>query len=105
MSADFCYPVLGDIKENKSFGISGHFDHEYGSSPVMEIASSNEIKDGDACILTDGIDQTIKPYSVKIKKVSDTGEKNLIVEIKMSKKYRQFEKKELPVFFTYLEYF
>ncbi len=81
LSADFCYPVLGDIKENKSFGISGHFDHEYGSSPVMEIASSNEIKDGDACILTDVIDQTVKPYSVRIRRVSDTGEKNLIVEI------------------------
>ena len=81
VNADFLEPVIGDITSNSNSGISGYFNLDYDMESLMDIAMADEVQNGDAYILTDVVNGTVSPYAVKIKKVSDTGEKNLVVEI------------------------
>ena len=74
--------IIGSINENTSKGVFGSYEDELPDKKLYKVATTNEIKIGEAKILTVLNDQEIKEYSIEILKISEKDEtKNLLFEI------------------------
>ena len=75
--------VFGDVKENKVSGIFGNYTKEINKNNLYKVADYEDIKLGEAKIIT-VIEGTLKKeYSVNILKVNNdkTDNKNILFEI------------------------
>lgn len=75
---------IGEIKENTNKGIFGEYQEKIPEKKKYKVAQIDEIKTGEAKILTVLNDEEIKEYKIEILKISDKNEKtkNLLFEIK-----------------------
>lgn len=75
--------VIGIIKENTNKGVFGKYENEIPEKKLYKVANINEVKTGEAKILTVLNEQDIKEYSIEILKVLDSKEKtrNILFEI------------------------
>jgi len=82
-NAVFKETTIGNIKENTNKGIFGTYEDEIPNKKLYKVASPNEIKQGEAKILTVLNNEEIKEYKINILKISETKEKtkNLLFEI------------------------
>ena len=82
-NAVFKETTIGNIKENTNKGIFGTYEKEIPNKKLYKVASPNEIKQGEAKILTVLNNEEIKEYKINILKISETKEKtkNLLFEI------------------------
>ena len=73
---------IGEIKENTTKGIFGEYN-DIPNKKLYKVAKINEIKTGEAKILTVLNDEEVKEYKIEILKISDKNEKtkNLLFEI------------------------
>jgi len=72
----------GEIKENTIKGIFGTYTSEFDGKKLYKVAKPNEIKKGEAKILTVLNGSEIKEYSIKITKITKSGNtKNITFEI------------------------
>ena len=74
---------IGEIKENTNKGIFGEYKEKLPEKKQYKVATQNEIKTGEAKILTVLNDEEVKEYKIEILKISDKEEKtkNLLFEI------------------------
>ena len=74
---------IGEIKENTNKGIFGKYNEKLPEKTKYKVAKQNEIKTGEAKILTVLNDEEVKEYKIEILKISDKEEKtkNLLFEI------------------------
>lgn len=74
---------IGEIKENTNKGIFGEYKEKLPEKKKYKVATQNEIKTGEAKILTVLNDEEVKEYKIEILKISDKEEKtkNLLFEI------------------------
>ena len=74
---------IGEIKENTNKGIFGEYKEKLPEKKQYKVAKTNEIKTGEAKILTVLNDEEVKEYKIEILKISDKEEKtkNLLFEI------------------------
>lgn len=82
-NAVFKETTIGNIKENTNKGIFGTYEKEIPNKKLYKVALPNEIKQGEAKILTVLNNEEIKEYKINILKISETKEKtkNLLFEI------------------------
>lgn len=75
--------VFGLINKNTNKGIFGKYTADFEKNKLYKVANINDIKIGDAKMLTVLEDNSIKEYSINILKVSNNDEKtkNIIFEI------------------------
>jgi stage IV sporulation protein B len=74
--------TTGDIKENTIKGIFGNYTSKFNSERLYKVAKPNEVKKGEAKILTvlDGTE--VKEYTINITKINKSGStKNISFEI------------------------
>ena len=70
------------IKENTTSGIYGSYNEVLDKSNLKKVASPNEVKIGDASILTVLEDNNIEEFSINILKINKTGKtKNILFEV------------------------
>lgn len=77
---------LGSIQENTEKGIFGTFTEEYQKDKLYTVASPDDIKKGEATILTVTEDNKIESFKINILKINkkDDTVKNILFEIKDS---------------------
>lgn len=82
-NAIFKETIIGDIKENTNKGIFGTYEEKLPEKKLYKVALPEEIKEGEAKILTVLNGDEIKEYKINIIKMSDTKEKtkNILFEI------------------------
>ena len=82
-NAVFKETAIGNIKENTNKGIFGTYQEKIPEKKLYKVALPNEIKIGEAKILTVLDKEEIKEYKINILKISETKEKtkNLLFEI------------------------
>ena len=82
-NAVFKETTIGNIKENTNKGIFGTYQEKIPEKKLYKVALPNEIKIGEAKILTVLDKEEIKEYKINILKISETKEKtkNLLFEI------------------------
>ncbi len=75
--------IYGNIKENTKSGIFGTYTRELPQSKLYKVAKKNEVKLGDASILTVVNDNDISKFGIKILKVnvSSNDTKNILFEV------------------------
>jgi len=75
--------ILGDIKENTKFGIFGTYDNEFNNNNLYEVGSYDDIKKGNAKIITVIRNNEKKEYDIKIleKNNNTSDNKNILFEI------------------------
>lgn len=75
--------AIGTITENTNKGIFGEYQEKIPEKKQYKVATTNEIKTGEAKILTVLNDEEVKEYKIEILKISDSKEKtkNLLFEI------------------------
>lgn len=75
--------TYGDIKENSSSGIFGHYKETLPNTKLYKVAQPNEIKLGKASILTVVNNQTIEMFDINILKISTDNKqiKNILFEV------------------------
>lgn len=75
--------VYGDIFENSSGGIFGNYTADLPTTKLYKVAKNNEIKLGEASILTVIDGSKIEEFSINILKTNDTttGKKNILFEV------------------------
>ncbi len=74
---------LGEIKENTNKGIFGVYDSNFSTQKLYKVASTEDIKLGDAYIRTVVDGNQIQEYKIRIMKVSETKDntKNIVFQI------------------------
>lgn len=82
-NAIFNQTTKGTIKENTNKGIFGIYETEIPNKKLYKVAKPDEIKKGEAKILTVLNDKEVKEYSINIIKITDSKDKtkNLLFEI------------------------
>ena len=80
ISAIFLDENLGQINVNTVSGISGIINTP-PSGVAVEVAAKAAVSDGGAHILSDVCQNGVESFSVNVKKLSDSDEKNMIIEI------------------------
>ena len=82
-NAVFKETTIGNIKENTNKGIFGTYEKNLPPKKLYKVALPNEIKTGEAKILTVLDKEEIKEYKINILKISESKEKtkNLLFEI------------------------
>ena len=73
--------ILGNILENTNKGIYGNYNNNYDDSKLYKVANFNDIKLGEAKILTVLKDNIVDEYEIKIIKVNNNPTKNILFEI------------------------
>lgn len=75
--------VYGNIKENTTSGIFGEYTSEISDEKLYKVAKYEDIKTGDASILTVINDNDVQEFKINIIKVNDNNNsnKNLLFEI------------------------
>ena len=73
--------VFGDVYSNTTSGIFGKYTNDFDSRKKYKVASINDIKLGEAKILTVLNGNEIKEYSIEIKKINKSNNKNILFEI------------------------
>jgi len=75
--------VFGSVNKNTNKGIFGKYNAKLNNNSLYKVATINDIKIGEASILTVLDDNEIKEYKINILKVSNSSEKtkNIIFEI------------------------
>lgn len=75
--------IYGNIKENTSAGIFGKYIDEIPSKKLYKVAKPQDIKPGDAKILTVLNDEKVEEYDIKILTISKENKttKNLLFEV------------------------
>lgn len=74
---------LGTISENTNKGIFGTYSGNINSTNLYKVATANEVKIGDAKILTVTNGSNVEEYNIKITKIINNGQKtkNIMFEI------------------------
>ena len=82
-NATFSNKIIGKIKENTNKGLFGTYENELPNKKLFKVAKKEDIKLGEAKILTVLSEKEIKEYKIEILKISDSKEKtkNLLFEI------------------------
>ena len=62
--------ILGQVNRNTESGVYGHYSGEQSVYAEYEIALKDQVKNGEAIILSDILDGEIREYTVKIEKAS-----------------------------------
>ena len=73
--------VFGNVYSNTTSGIFGKYTTNFSSRKKYKVASINDIKLGEAKILTVLDGNEIKEYSINITKVNKSNNKNILFEI------------------------
>lgn len=75
--------ILGKVKENTNRGIFGDYTEKMPNKKLYKVAKANEIKEGNATILTVLQDNNIEEFNINIIKVnmSEESTKNILFEI------------------------
>ena len=74
--------VTGNINENTVKGIFGNYTSEFNNNKLYKVAQPNEIKKGEAKILTVLNGKEVKEYTINITKINKSGStKNISFEI------------------------
>ncbi len=74
--------IYGNIFANEEVGIFGKYQTTFQERDMLEVATKEEIKTGDASIRTVLQDNTIKEYDIKILKIDkNSSVKNILFEI------------------------
>ena len=78
----FTSQTIGTVKSNNEFGVYGDSTTIPYEKTEVEIADKNEVKKGNAYILTTTDESGVKEYDIKIKKIKHNNtQTNMIVEI------------------------
>ena len=82
-NAVFKETTIGDIKENTNKGIFGTYNEKIPEKKLYKVAHKEDIKTGEAKILTVLENEEIQEFTINILKISDSKEKtkNLLFEI------------------------
>lgn len=74
---------IGDITINSQIGVFGKMtcDEFESANEAVEVASRDEVEEGDAYILTDAFGGENDKYSINIKKITQSVDKALVIEI------------------------
>ena len=78
--------VNGTIYENTTKGIFGKYTKEINNSKIYDVATIDDIKLGDAKILTVLDGNEVKDYSIKILKINNTSNKLKNIEFEITDK-------------------
>ena len=74
--------VIGDIFENTSKGIFGNYKLDVNTNKVYKVATTTDIKKGDAIIRTVIEGDNVEEFTINILKINDSSDtKNLVFEI------------------------
>ncbi len=74
--------VYGDVTKNTSFGLFGNFTANMPGKKLYDVAKPEEVKIGDASILTVLNNNEIKEYAINITKINEYNDiKNIFFEI------------------------
>ena len=73
--------VIGEINSNEINGVYGKYEKELDESKIMEIASKEEIKQGEAYIRTVIEKDKIEDFKINIISIEDNLTKNILFEI------------------------
>ncbi len=75
--------TIGNISVNSQIGIFGKMTcNEFNSAgDTLPVASRNEVETGEAYILTDAFGDENNKYSINIKKITQSADKALVIEI------------------------
>lgn len=77
--------IFGKVKENTTNGIFGNYTSTLPDKKLYKVAKDNEVKMGDATILTVIDGNTVESFGINILKVSTNEVKNILFEITDSK--------------------
>lgn len=74
---------IGTVEINGSMGVYGEFNKIPDSSGLVEVASAEEVREGEAQLLTTLDDSGVKAYSIRIEKIDkyDKENKHLIIKV------------------------
>ncbi len=64
------YSKLGDIRENKKTGIYGTTSEKLSQGESLEVGSKNQVRMGEAYILSEVLGDGVKAYSIKIEGIN-----------------------------------
>ena len=73
--------IFGKVKENTTNGIFGNYTSTLPDKKLYKVAKDNEVKMGDATILTVIDGNTVESFGINILKVSTNEVKNILFEI------------------------
>ena len=73
--------IFGKVKENTTNGIFGNYTSTLPNKKLYKVAKDNEVKMGDATILTVIDGNTVESFGINILKVSTNEVKNILFEI------------------------
>lgn len=73
--------ILGNVNENTKTGIFGNYTGDFSSKKLYKVASFNEIKTGNAKILTVLDGTKIEEFDISIEKINKGDIKNILFEI------------------------
>lgn len=78
----FSDKIYGNVNKNKDAGIYGKYTGDIDNDNLIEIASTNEVKKGDAYIYTALDDNEVKEYKINILKIEENSKiKNFYFEV------------------------
>ncbi len=77
--------IFGTVKENKTSGIFGNYTSTIPDKKLYKVAKEEEIKTGEAKILTVIEGNTIEDFTINILKINNSSTKNILFEITDSK--------------------
>lgn len=83
INASFGDMVLGDVNANTGEGIFGEASESgfFSGGETLPVAARNEVHTGDAYIMSDMFGSKCENYSIQIKKITDSADKSLVVEV------------------------
>ena len=74
--------IYGEIKENTQYGLFGNYTNNLPGKKLVEVAKPDEVKVGDAKILTVLDDNEVKEYDIYINRINEYNKiKNIFFEI------------------------
>lgn len=68
--------IEGTVKENTTQGVFGKYEHDISNRKTYKVAKKDDVKTGEAKILTVLNDNDIKEYNIKIIQINNTESKN-----------------------------
>lgn len=83
INASFGDMVLGDVNANTGEGIFGEASESgfFSGGEALPVAARSEVHTGDAYIMSDMFGGKLEKYSIQIKKITDSADKSLVVEV------------------------
>ena len=83
INASFGDLVLGSVRANTNEGIFGEASEKgfFSGTDAIPVAARSDVHTGDAYIMSDMFGGKCENYSIQIKKITDSADKSLVVEV------------------------